>query len=754
MKHRALAVSAATFLLHTLVALLYPLPGTFRKYSLAAEHFLSGELPTERLMDFSPFYFQLSLWAEQLLPQPEWVLTWLQIGLAAASVGLVFHLLERRFSTRLALGAAVVMAFDRHLLVYERILEPEVFLLFGLLTFLVAIDRPSRGAAALAGLAATLCLATRPTFLPAFLLTPLYFRWRGDRGRLWLQRSLALLVPVAAVLVLLAWRAQAVTGDPRTPLMNPGTVFFEGNNPLSLGTSAIYPPTVVGLVRHSGEIPDAAHEHYRTVARAEAGRELTITEVNAFWSAKAREFIRHEPGRFVDLLGDKLIRAFHLFSWHDVPTAWKLDMRLGLPTLPFAWLAALALVGTLLEARRLRQSLLYYALGASQLAVMLVFYVSARQRLVLLPALLYFAAVFVEYWRQNRRRARPWIVLVLLLALVLCWPDDAQFDERYRRRASLDTESRLEEVREMSRQQPLALHSDLAVAAVASAPWWLDWLRPAYFPQTEGTLEERVARRLQEHRLPGPAAEFDLGAIHLAAGHSADAKRVLEKLIALDITVYRGGRQPSEPRILLAQTMALSGDRERAIELLEEALDRTPGDPFALTELIALTDDPAYQEPLARYWSALDAQYLLGRALLRHGRPEDAVRALGFVARRLPEFRDAKVLLAAALGEAGHLEAGARQYLAASRIRLEPILASPKITDLFRRWNQEQGDGRPEVRLYAAQVFHQHGHFAEALEWLDALTPPAALAPAVEGEQQRIRAALGLHRPVESRSSQ
>ena len=66
-----LAIGLATFLLHALIAWRFPLPGIFRKYALAAEQLLAGELPQERLMDFSPLYFHLSLAAERLLPQPE-----------------------------------------------------------------------------------------------------------------------------------------------------------------------------------------------------------------------------------------------------------------------------------------------------------------------------------------------------------------------------------------------------------------------------------------------------------------------------------------------------------------------------------------------------------------------------------------------------------------------------------------------------------------------------------------------------------
>ncbi len=735
------AVALATFVAHVLIALATPLPSYFRKYALAAEHHLAGELPAERLMDFSPLYFHLSVFLERWLPHPEATLHWLQVAMAAMAAGLLFGLLRRRFSVPLAAAATTVFAFDRHLLVYQRILEPEVLLLVSLLAFLFCLDQRG-GRPLLTGVFAALGLAIRPTFLPVFLLTPLYFRLRHPAAGWW-RRSAAFALPVVLMLALLMLRAGLATGDPRTPVMNPGTVFFEGNNPLSRGTSAIYPPVVLELVRHGGEIPDSAHHFYRTVARADAGRELSIAEVNAYWAARATAFIRAEPGRFLGLLRDKLTRVFHGFRWHDVPTAWQLDQRLFLPAVSFALISTLALFGALVEARRWRRSLLFYAAGLAQLAVMLAFYVSARQRLVLVPVAIYFAAAAVEKLLAMGRRAWLPAFLAAFMALVLMLPNDLLRDEVYRRRGHLETDRLLHQIRDKSRREPLARHAELAVAAIAAAPWWLDWLRPAYFPQDRGTLEERLADALaaRPRDLFALPADFDRATVLIEAGRLKEAEGLLESLVESDVVVYRGGRQPSQPLLLLGRVYALRGDRERGREAMERALDESPGDPFVLAELAAVTGESRYRELLAAFWSRLDAEYLLGRAYLRHGRPREALAALTVVAERLPEFREPRVLRAAALAELGRLDEGAHEYLEASRIRLEPVLAGRRIAELFRRW-AAANPGRGEVRFHAAQVLHQLGHFRQALELLDAGELPPGLAAAGDEERRRILAAL------------
>jgi len=748
-------IAVLTFLFHALVAVGFDLPAVFRKYNLAAEQYLSGELPVVRLMDFSPFYFHLSLAAERLVPEPEAVLHWLQIVLIAISAGFLFALLRRRFSARLAAAAVVVLAVDRHVLVYQRFLEPEACLLFFLLGLLFFVEQERPSSPWIAGGFAALGLATRPTFLPVFLLVPLYLWLRGARGRRLLVRAIAFALPVAAMVVVLMLRAAAITGDPRTPVMNPGTVFFEGNNPLSRGTSAVYPPTVLHLAGHAHSAPDSAHEFYRQVARAATGEDLSIAEVNTYWIERAVRVIRAEPRRTLRLVGAKLFRSFHNFRWHDFSLAWNYDGRILLPPVPFGLVSALALIGALFEVRRWRRSFLYFAVGFTQLAVMLTFYVSARQQLVLLPALLYFAAAAVaEIRRRGWRRSLPIQGLTVLLAITLMLPNDLIRDELYRRRGFLEANRLLQEIRRKTRDDPLARHAPLAVEAMAAAPWWLDWMRPAYFPQEGSTLEACVAEALAARRRAGHdrawvAADFDLARILLRAGRLEEAEHLLEPLAAGRREVYRGAKHASEPLFYLGRAAALRGDRERAVELLRAALERRPGDPFVLAELIALSDDPRYQESLLGFGSILDAQYLLGQALLVHDRPREAAAAFGFVVRRLPQFREGRIHLAAALGGSGRIDEGAEHYLEAVRDRQEPILLSGPITELFRRWAARHPD-RPLVQLFAARVLHQHGRFHEALDLLVKLDPPSHLRAKVTEESEGIRAAITASEPQAS----
>lgn len=741
----ALALVACVFLLHAALALLVPMPGTFVKYNLAAEQALDGSLPDARRMDLSPLYFEISLLAQRFIDDPKPLLEGLQILLVALAAGGVFLLLRRRVGPWIAVSGTLLFAIDRHVLVYERILEPEALFLFLVVGFLVLIERSGTRDALLAGLFAALALGVRPTFLPVFLLVPVALWLRGERGRPWARRSAAVAVPVVLAMLLLMGRAASITGDPRTPVMNPGTVFFEGNNPLSHGTSAVYPPVVLSLIGADETTPDSGHVYYRVVARASTGEDLSVAEVNAFWASRARAFLRTNPRHALELWRSKLVRAFHNYRWHDISTAWQYDARLPLPSVPFALLAALGLFGALFAAADWRRHLLLYAIVFAQLGVMLVFYVSARQRLVLLPVLLVFAGLAIEELRgANRRRRIVFGLLIGLLFVSLGLPNDLIRDEEHQRAGQMQLLERLDAVREQTRDQPLAAAYPLAVEAMASAPWWLEWSRPAYLPQMRRRVEKDLVDVLEtwaSERGETPSMRFDLGVARIAAGRPEGAEAPLLDLVRQRERVYRGGYQSSEPYYYLGRGAALRGDLQAAIEHLETARRRAPGDPFILAEIVALTGDDARRDELFAWWSPLDAHYLLGRALLTHGRAGEAVAELEIVAQALPTWRDAKVYLAAALGETGRVDEGAAIYLEAARMSIEPIMASDAVTKLFLRWT-ELHPGDPRVGWAASQVLAQHGRFRIALDLLEDLPPTPAMAAVLEREKERLRTVI------------
>jgi tetratricopeptide (TPR) repeat protein len=614
------------------------------------------------------------------------------------------------------------------------------------LVILFAIDRPDPSSALLAGIAAGLSLATRPNLLPILALVPPYLFWRCQGREPWLRRVLLFSLPIALALTFLAFRSQVISGDPRTPVMNPGTVFYEGNNPLSMGTSAVYPPTVFGQLEQMSEHPDSPHITYREVARASTGKDLTIRQVNAYWANLGLGYLRQDPLASLRHFLGKAHLGLHAYRWHDVNSAAAYDHRLPIPAMPFAVLSALACLGLLLELGNWRRALLFYGLFASQLGVMIVFYASARQRLPLMPAMLFFSLVALEAMRQwfrppaQRARLASALLLLALLGTLFFYPRQGIEDSIYRRHGGATAIRLLADTAEAPSYATLEKHTSLAIDAMAAAPWARDRMRPAFLSRRHGEVAERVLKSLAKLP-PSPQRNFDRALILVRLGRKEEGKELLQPLARMGFRAYRKANQCSYPSFYLGRMAAQGGDLAAAKAHLETALQRNRDDPFALAEFYALDADPSYRDRILATVSQADLHYLLGQALFAQGRYPEAAKELARLTNLLPDFRFGLVYLAAALGESGHLEEGVRAYRAALAINIEPVLLEEEIRRLFSHW-LAANPSRPDAWLVTAQVLRQLGYFADAQELIADKTFPKALRPMVDRELKNLRRVL------------
>ncbi len=518
----ALAAGLAVFVVAIGIDAWLGFDRVFVKYNLAAQQFLDGTLPPVRRMDLSPFYFELAVVMERLFTRDVLAIdamAWLhRSGLAAASA-LAYLAFSRRLPRAYALLGVVVFAFSPQVLVYARVYEPEMFVALFLLGFIVASDRETACGSFVAGLFAACAIATRPTFLPLFpLLAPGLMLLRGDRARVLLVGMSAFLVPIAICGVLLGLRAEAITGDAATPVMNPGTVFYEGNHPLSRGTSAAYPVSVASLIVMDPEAPDDAHNRYRTVAREELRRSLTIAEVNAFWSGKAIAFIVDEPLRALRNGSGKVLRILSDDRWHDTGVADALDTALPIPRGWFGLLVALAVVGAVSQARYWRRDLAFYAFAMAQVAVMAIFYVSARQQMVLVPSLVFFALSAVREGVVRGFRAWPAGLVVGVLAMLSLWRDDVALDRVHGFDRGLESAAVTQELGSREDSGLYAAQTLRVARTVALSSWLAREIVPGNVSQEPDSVIAASARLLRSREGRDLLDEFDLATLELAAG--------------------------------------------------------------------------------------------------------------------------------------------------------------------------------------------------------------------------------------------
>jgi hypothetical protein len=218
-------------------------------------------------------------------------------------------------------------------------------------------------------------------------------------------------------------RNAIVTGDFMLISSQGGINLYLGNNAYADGLTMIMPEVELDESvswRQFGVVT-------RVAAEREAGREMSEAELSAFWTKKAVSFIVSNPGKFASLVWKKsvyLVCGFEnsdntdiyyqrtksrLFSF----LLWNLDEWLYFP---FGLLLPLALVGIYVHRNRRRDLAPLYLFVLAYIPTIVLFLVTARHRLPLVPFLIIMAAAgLVKLVHARRGRSgREWIAIGLI----------------------------------------------------------------------------------------------------------------------------------------------------------------------------------------------------------------------------------------------------------------------------------------------------------------------------------------------------
>jgi tetratricopeptide (TPR) repeat protein len=561
-----------------------------------------------------------------------------------------------------------------------------------------------------------LSLLTRPVFILLAAVVPVC-NWLHLKGRRQLVASVAFLVPILLGLILFAAYTAGKGAAFPPPLMNPGVVFFEGNNPLATGNGAAYLTVVNDLAEDFPGESDYQHAVYRQVARQDAGAQFTPTEVNRFWSAKGVNFLVDEPAHAFVLMMNKAFFIGHGFRWHDIRAAAMVDKLLHarlIPFVPLGPVVALALFGMVCGLRRWRDFLLPYTICASQTGLMLVTYASDRQRLALLPFLVMFAVLGLKTLLAERRRL--WLVGlgILLLAGILSRDTEVMRDNR---EVWANYDRFLTQVREAQVQRDagqLSLAVKTTAGALTAAPWASEGEgKISGLPISHRALAVLALVDFNTVRADTPTAQLDRALLMIAVGRLEEADQSLVALEAQGCRFERSINRPATLSYYRGWIANRRGDRAGAVELLKQALAEAPGDPDVLAQLAALTGDRSYVARLERYFDRFDAYYYLGRAFLENGDAVRAAETLQPLQQHLPNYWKGKMYLAAAKADAHQDLEATESFIAAMRQRSEPAMFQEKILPAFRRL-AEVAPPEKSTHFWYGKVLRHFGLYAEA----------------------------------------
>jgi tetratricopeptide (TPR) repeat protein len=709
----AMGIACLVIVLHGYLILKVFSPLQLSKYPRASEMYLKHELPAERLLDFSPLYLYLHVVSRELLAKPGPFIQWMHIFLTAVSASILFLLLHRFFHYATALVGGLAFVLDRSVIVYDQTFEPEPLVIFFLLGFLFYITKTRVRDHAVAGIFFALGILTRPNFLLVALLVPVYFYFQKV-NREWLKSSFCFGVIVFTALTALWIRNANIIGYFSPFVMNPGTAIFEGNNPNSWGLSSVYPPVMKDLWKDHSDQPDYQHELYRRLARTITGSDLSVPQVNQYWTSKVVNYLVDHPIHALKLLRMKISNFFHQYQWHDLGNPFWNERKLiskRVPTIPFALVSSMALIGMILLGPKWKQFLLFYAVFFSQFIFMMVVYVSARQRVSIVSIFIFFFCACLQFVMEKRKHMLL-ILIILPLVFVLHGRTDFMEEEDHLWSGIEESNRFYKDAYQSRNEGQLQEAVTLTLRSIAAAPWFYDSRR---LSNLSYGAEGPAANSLRFMSPRDFSTQFDSATLSINADRIGDAERTLNKLASNGYHFKRDQYEPSEPYYYLGRSAEKRKDKTSAVALFETALRRAPGNPATLAHLAVLTGYPEYRDKLFRYFDDVDAQFFLGKAYLEIGNGNEAAKCFSYVIQILPEYRSALIYLAASLGKAGKYEEGVARYRQAIKMKSDPLLLEEEILFLFRKRSEQSPDNSFTQYSYGV-VLRQFGHFAEALE--------------------------------------
>jgi tetratricopeptide (TPR) repeat protein len=358
-----------------------------------------------------------------------------QIIIAALSAVLVYLIGNRLLGKKVGIISGLVYGFYGTLLFYENmLLIPVVFQFLNLLgVYLLILFKgiydPKKWL--LAGVIFGLAAITRPNIL---LPVPLFMLWiyMGLKASVELKKRfycisiflLGVFIPILPVTV----RNYVVSGEPILISSQGGVNLYIGNNPDSEGLTMLMPE-----VRLDESLPWTEFaEATRKAAEEEVGHSLLPGEESSFWTKKALRFMVDRPVDFISLTLRKVVYFFVGFENSDqtdiyaarrYSALYSLLLWKNLVYFPFGLLFPLAAVGVLAMWKRRSELSLVYIFILGYLPTVVLFLVTARHRLPVIPFLIILAVCGLLYvidiirqkkWIQFYKPASLFLILLIL----------------------------------------------------------------------------------------------------------------------------------------------------------------------------------------------------------------------------------------------------------------------------------------------------------------------------------------------------
>ncbi len=405
-------------------------------------------------------------------------------------------------------------------------------------------------------------------FVTPLLLCAIWFRTltpavAADR---WRHRGTASILVAAGIALGSApcWLHNSFIAHDRVFLSaHSGINLWIGNNPDATGY-----PRFPGLrAGQAGALQDSID-----IAETAAGRILQRSEISAYWSSKARDYIAHHFASWLSLVGRKIANFWNAFEYDDISVLARFrENGITFPGLHFGLVAALGLPGLwLLWHRSQRGAWIVSAVGLQLLSVLPVF-VTERYRLPVVPGLLIAGGACLTEFVHAIAHRKNSLILGLTLAvassaIAVSWP---QRDPVLWALEPYNSGSQAIDAQDF----PLARRKlNIAYSYAPSSAQVNFALGNLDFAEHNAAGAEVYYRRALEIDPAHVGAWNNLGLVAFDAHQWSAARDLFSKAVEL-------APHEAKPHFLLAKTFFVSGDFARAHEEITKALALSPQQP-------------------------------------------------------------------------------------------------------------------------------------------------------------------------------
>ncbi|HUR17293.1 MAG TPA: tetratricopeptide repeat protein [Candidatus Limnocylindrales bacterium] len=653
------------------------LMGDAQSYHTWAQQIAAGDWVGTDVFYQAPLYPYLLGLVYTLLGEGPLTVRLFQAAIGSLACVLLAYAAWRLFSKPAGLAAGLMLAVYAPAIFFDGLIQKSVldgFLLCLTLALLTRLlTQPSRPVSWLWVGAAVGCLTLSRE--NALVLAAAMLVWLFRKPPLVSKERLVpaawLLAGLAIVLLPVAIRNRVVGGEFQLTTSQFGPNFYIGNNESSSG---VYQPLRFGHGDPRYERQDATE-----LAQQATGRTLSGGEVSEYWTRRALDYIRTQPGDWLQLTGRKIMLVWNAAEVADTEDEltyadWSIVLRVAGWVFHFGVLAPLALLGLWATWPRRGELWLLYLLPAAYAVTLVAFAVMARYRYPLVPFLILFAAAGVTTARRLLLATRPQLasgVVAIVAVAVFCnWRVYSMADMRSITDANVGTElqaqGRLDEAIALYRAALLRdpndalTYNNLGTALAA-----------------KGQLDEAIVHYRRALALAPKDADghYNLANALMAQGKLADAADQFQEALRIEPGLV-------EAHLNLGNALSELGRSDEAAGHYRQAIAMRPDMVEAVNNLgLVLSDRGQLDEAIAQFRRALaidpdfaDAHSNLGSALAQTGANAEALTHLQRAVALLPRSADAHNELGVVLAQQNRLDEAIGEFRQA--IGLEPGLVA------------------------------------------------------------------------------